>query len=139
MSLKINSLKKDGNALKEYLLLEATENINLSDYAIVDRTFDADGNVSNLFKHFFRFPPIMLNKGEQVLLFTGKGINGKGLRRGSGILVHSIYWGSDAPVWNDANTESVEVLKVATVTKQLTGNSASKKKLSIKRPSKPSE
>ncbi|MBN8876745.1 MAG: hypothetical protein J0I32_04310 [Sphingobacteriales bacterium] len=126
MSLRIDNLKKDGDASEEYLLLEATENINLHDYAVVDRTFDTNGDLSNLFRHYFRFPAIHVKKGEFVSLRTGKGTYVVG-KTTNGHPVHRIYWGSDAPIWNDNNIETVEVLRVATIAQTATGHPAPKK------------
>lgn len=114
MSLKINNLKKDGDTSKEYILLEATEEVNINNYAIVDRTFDKDGKASNINKHFYRFPSQIIKKGEYVSLRTGKGINKKVNIDKLGI-VHRFYWGSDAPFWNDNQIEKAELLTVKTI------------------------
>lgn len=127
MSLKINKLGKNGDASQEYLLLEATEDLNLQDYAVVDRTFDETGNVSNVFRHTYRFPAKPVKKGEFVSLRTGKGKD-ELTALNNGKPLHRFYWGSDAAVWNDAAAESVEVWKVATVSKTTTGNPAPTKK-----------
>ena len=116
MSLKISNLEKDGDASKEYILLQATDDVNISAYAIVDKTFNKDGKVSNVHKHFYRFPSQTVKKGEYVSLRTGKGKNEKVNVDKLGT-VHRFYWGSDAPFWNDRETEQAELLKVATVGK----------------------
>ena len=113
MSLKIYNLKKDGDASKEYILLEATEDVDIGNYAIVDRTFSQEGNVSNVHKHFFRFPSKSVKKGEYVALKTGKGTSNKGTLNGT--VVHIFYWGSNVAFWNDKETERAELLKVSTV------------------------
>ena len=114
MSLKICNLKKDGDSSKEYILFEATEEVNLSNYAVVDRTFDKDGQVSNIHKHFYRFPSLVIKKGEYVSLRTNKGVNTKVNTKELGV-VHRFYWGSDAPFWNDNEIEKVELLRVKIV------------------------
>jgi hypothetical protein len=48
MSLKIINLIKDGGIDKEHILLQTTENINISSYAVVDRTFNKNGNILRL-------------------------------------------------------------------------------------------
>lgn len=113
MSLKIENLIKDGDQDKEYILLIATENINISSYAIVDRTFNKDGNFSNIHKHFYRFPSKEVKKGEFVSLRTGKGKNTIG--KIGDIPVHRFFWGSDAAFWNDSEVEKAELLKVETI------------------------
>jgi len=114
MSLKISTLQKDGDASNEYILLEATEEVNISNYAIVDRTYNKDGKVSNVHRHFFRFPSQIVKKGECVSLWTGKGTPIEG-KTEQGTKVYRYYWGSDAPFWNDKEVEKAELLKVSTV------------------------
>ncbi len=113
MSLKIINLIKDGDKDKEYILLEATENVNIGSYAIVDRTFNKDGNISNVHKHFYRFPSKEVKKGEFVSLRTGKGKNT--ISKIGKVQVHRFFWGSDSAFWNDSEAEKAELLKVETI------------------------
>lgn len=113
MSLKIENLVKDGDQDKEYVLLKAIENVNIGQYAIVDRTFDKNGSPSNIHKHFYRFPSKDIKKGELVALITGKGkntVNNKGT-----MPIHMFFWGSDVAFWNDIEVEKAELLKVETI------------------------
>lgn len=112
--LKISKLNKDGEAKQEYILLKATKNVNIGEYAIVDRTYNKDGKVSNVHKHFFRFPSREVKEGEYVVLRTGKGNAFVGSTT-SGDVAYNYYWGSDAPFWNDGNIEKAELLKVTTI------------------------
>ena len=114
MSLKIDTLKKDGDAEKEYIKLKATADVDIGNYAIIDKTFNNNGSVSNVHKHFYRFPSKVIKKGEFVTLRTGKGKNIE-LITTNGVKVHRCYWGSDAAFWNDSNTEKAELLKVTTI------------------------
>ncbi|MEA1031587.1 hypothetical protein T3A99_23765 [Pseudomonas sp. N-137] len=47
MKLKILSVKEQGEASAERLMLQALEDCNLSNYAIVDNTYDSNGAPSN--------------------------------------------------------------------------------------------
>lgn len=78
MSLKIINLIKNGGKDNEHILLQATENVNISSYEVVDRTFNKNGNISNIHRHFYRFPSKDIKKGEYGSLRTGKGINNIG-------------------------------------------------------------
>lgn len=127
MSLEIININNKGTASEEYILLKAAKTINLNNYAVVDRTFDEEGNVSNIFRHFYRFPSQQVKEGEYVSLWTKKGTYQYGTTT-EGNPVHRFYWGSDAAIWNDANIESAEVLRVETVSRKSTGNPAPKKK-----------
>lgn len=44
---------KDG---KEYILFRAKKGVCLHNYAIYDTTYDKEGNKSNKWPHFYRFP-----------------------------------------------------------------------------------
>lgn len=113
MSLRINNLIKDGDADKEYILLIATADVNINNFAIVDKTFNPNGTVSNVHKHYYRFPSKDVKKGEYVSLRTGVGKDNEGTI--DKVKVHRFFWGSKAAFWNDKNTEKAELLKVSTV------------------------
>lgn len=127
MSLEIIKIEYKGDAKEEYILLKATKTINVSNYAIVDRTFDEEGNVSNIYRHFYRFPAQQVQEGEYVSLWTGKGIYNYGKLQNSTSPVHRFYWGSEAPIWNDTSVDSAELLEVKTVARKTTGHPAPKK------------
>lgn len=126
MSLEIVTIQNNGDASEEYVLLKATKAVNLNSFAVVDRTFDEDGNISNIHRHFYRFPSQLVKEGEYVSLRTSKGTYKYDKLKDDGP-VHRFYWGSEAPIWNDSNIESAEVLKVETVNKKSTGHAAKKK------------
>lgn len=54
-------------ASADYLLLNATADIDISSYPVVDRTYK-EGQVSNIHKHFYHFPSKKIRKGEYVSL-----------------------------------------------------------------------
>lgn len=113
MSFKIIKLIKDGGKDNEHILLQATENVNISSYAVVDCTFNKNGNISNIHRHFYRFPSKDIKKGEYVSLRTGKEGNTVGTL--NKIPVHRFFWGSDSAFWNDSEVEKAELLKVETI------------------------
>lgn len=113
MSLVIDNLQKDGDASKEYLLLKAIADVDISSYAVVDRTYK-NGQVSNIHKHFYHFPSKKVKKGEYVSLRTEKGKDETVQNSELGV-VHRFYWGSDASIWNDSEIEEAELLKISSV------------------------
>ena len=117
MSLKISTLNKDGDQNEEYIVLVATADVDINNYAIVDRTFTTTG-LSNVHRHFFRFPSKNIKKDEYVILKTGKGEADKYENKNNQI-IHRFYWGSDAPFWNDSQTEKAELLKIQTIDTKL--------------------
>lgn len=112
--LKIIKVQKEGTENDEYILLQAEAELNLKDYAVVDRTYGKDGKVSNIHRHFFRFTSHILKKGDHVALFTKKGIDTEGKLKDKSYC-RFVYWNFDKPVLNDSQIESIEVLKVSTV------------------------
>ena len=113
MSLKIFDLQKRGNASEEYVVFEATADVNLNRYMVVDKTFTQKGKVSNVHKHPFRFPNQLVKKGEFVVLLTTKGTPEVG-KMDSGEKAYAYYWGSDAAIWNDGG-DQVVLMKVEPV------------------------
>lgn len=114
MSLIIKNFQKHGDAKKEYVLLQATQDLNLKDYMVIDRTFDKEGKVSNIHRHPFSFPTQEVKKDQYVALMTGKGTPGLG-KTNEGHPCHYFYFNSDAPIWNDTSLDKVQVLKVQIV------------------------
>lgn len=117
--IKINKIKKEGGVKKEYVLLQATEDVNIGNYAIMDNTFDEDGRLSNIHPHFFHFPSKNVKKGDYIVLFTGNGKPYTGELEGKPL--HYYYWGSNAPIWNDDETDWGVLLYVATIDKKKAG------------------
>ena len=81
----------------ELLLFRAVEKCDLSDYIVYDRTFDENGNESNIFPHVYRFPSITLEKGEYVALRLHKGKNSKGQTKQKKVC-YNVFWGMDENV-----------------------------------------
>lgn len=113
MSLKITNIQKQGTENSEYILLKAESDLNLSDFAVVDRTYK-DGKVSNIHKHYFRFPSYSLKSGQYVALFTGKGTDKDGTTSEKHFCKY-VYWGFEKPILNDVEIESIQVLKIQVV------------------------
>lgn len=116
MSLEIVSIKNGSTPEEEYILLKAIANIMLSNYAIIDVTF-ADEKVYNIHRHFFRFPSQSVGKDEYVVLFTGKYRSIS--KEHQGRPLHTLFWKMGRCIWNDSNTDRVEVLQVKTMIQKL--------------------
>ncbi|WP_087138724.1 hypothetical protein [Brevundimonas diminuta] len=100
MNLKILSIYEKGNSSKEYVLLEVIADCNLDYYAIADTTYTGEGKISNRLRHFYWFASKAVNKGERLVLRTGKGKNDT-YKTDAGKTVHRFFWGLGSPVWND--------------------------------------
>lgn len=114
MSLKIVSIHNHGDAKEEFIQLRATADIDLGGYAVVDRTFKGE-DISNIHRHYFRFPTKMIKSGDYVVLRTSPGKPAVDKMKDGETPLYRFFWGSKTPIWNDENTEQAELLKVATV------------------------
>lgn len=110
MSLKITSVVNANKPEEEIVWLCASAKVNTKGYALVDRTFDSDGTISNEFRHIYVFPNLELNVKDWVKLHTGSGkyqaVNNKG-----GGITHFLYWNSDECVWNDKGGDTATLIK----------------------------
>lgn len=81
MSLRITKIENGKTPETDWITLRADDAINLSEYALADRTFAADGTPSNEFRHIFLFPNKKVAKGEWVRLHLRKGARSLGKER----------------------------------------------------------
>ncbi|HEX8620946.1 MAG TPA: hypothetical protein VF718_03175 [Allosphingosinicella sp.] len=105
MDVQINTIRKEGDASEEYILLDVLADCDIGEYLIADNTFTDKGNVSNKLRHVYWFPDKQVKKGELVSLRTGKGKNTT-TTNNNGIKVHRFYWNLGSPVWNDDNADA---------------------------------
>jgi hypothetical protein len=88
--------------------------MSLDGHAVVDRTFDSSGNVSNEFPHIFVFPKLIVKKGEYIKLFSGEGKYSNYQAVGK-ITVHCLYWHADSCVWNDNGGDAATFIKYSVI------------------------
>lgn len=113
MSLEILGVKNAGETNKEYLRLKVLKDCNLRNFAIADLTFDSKGKESNVYRHFFRFPPELVKEGDIIWLYTKAGNNDRVLST-TKVPIHRIFIGSDSTIWNQ-DGDKVELLQVNTI------------------------
>lgn len=113
MSIILQSVINDASPDKEFVWLKATAKTNLKGYAIVDRTFDSNENVSNEFRHIFFFPNIQVEKDDVVILCTGKGVYRKIVTKDYNF--HRFFWGSKECVWNDNGNDSASLIQYTNI------------------------
>lgn len=83
----------------EYIMFKATEDCQLHDYLIHDDTFDSEGELSNKLRHMYRFPKLLVKKGEYVVLFVKKQGKYKKATQGANQF-HFLYWGTNTNIFN---------------------------------------
>lgn len=112
MELQIIEIR-DASEKEERIFMKATEKCNLSNYLIYDETFDAEGNPSNLLPHMYRFPNVVVEKGDYVSLrtqYTKK--YSKGTLADNTTPCHYLHWGLDTNIFNN-DGDSVHLIKIA--------------------------
>ena len=114
MSLKIHSVVNASIPAEEFVRLHTTTKMNLKGYALVDRTFDTDGKVSNEFRHIYIFPDLDINPKEWVRLYTGPGKNRSG-ENDAKEKVHFLYWNAKECVWNDQGGDTATLINYTAV------------------------
>jgi len=108
---KITEINNSSEAKNEYIRLKASIGVNTKDYALVDRTFEENGNLSNEFRHIFVFPDILLKPNEEVIVCTGTGTNGKGKYKTGNEEYHRLYWGAKACIMNDKGGDRITLIR----------------------------
>ena len=116
MSLKITLIENGSIPNAERVWLQATDNINTKGYAIVDRTFDADRNISNEFRHIYILPSIDLKKNEDLIIFIGSGKNEKRKFGDTKKDYYACYWGSEHCILNDKGGDSISLIQYDFIT-----------------------
>lgn len=110
MSLKINNLDKTN----EYVLIQALEDVNIGDYALIDRIFDSEGTPSKKLHHFFHFPKQQVKKGEYIAVHTKKVTVGLGTMKDGKTPVYRFHWGLESFIWNDTG-DTATIIKFSVV------------------------
>ena len=110
MTFEITHVENGATPNEEKVWLKATAPFNTKGFAIVDRTFDESGELSNEFRHIYVFPEIALEKDQIVILRTGKGKNGIAKFTDTDEEYHRLYWGSESCVWNDNGGDTATLI-----------------------------
>lgn len=115
MSLIIVKIENGSKPDSETIWLKATDNINTKGYAIVDRTFDSDGKISNEFRHIYVLPSIDLKKNEIVIIFVGCGQYKKIKFTDVDKYYHACYWGSKHCILNNNGGDTISLIKYSVI------------------------
>jgi hypothetical protein len=107
--LRLSQPHNSNQAIEEYVLLYAHEDLNLMLYAIIDSTFDQEEEASNIFRHVFIFPNKEINKGDFIRLYSGEG--NYDIEYAGDNVIHKFYWGAGNCVWNDTG-DTIRLVKL---------------------------
>ena len=115
MSLKIESVVNGESPDAEYVRIKVLDTVNIEGYAIVDRTFDAKGNLSNEFRHIFVFPSTVVEKGDWIRLYSGKNAYKAVRNLQDTASIHKFYWGADNCVWNNNGGDRATLIRYSVI------------------------
>ncbi|WP_284462374.1 hypothetical protein [Chryseobacterium sp.] len=114
MSLIITKIVNGSKPNDEEIWLKAETKINTKGYAVVDRTFDDEGNISNEFRHIYVLPSIDLEENQKIIIFIGTGTNSK-KKFTNGKYYYACYWGSKHCILNDNGDDTITLIKYSVI------------------------
>jgi hypothetical protein len=85
----------------ERVWMEATDDLDLGNYFLIDTTYDEDGTLSNKWRHIFEFKSKWVEKGEFVCLYSKAGEDQTDFTTDTGATYHKIFWGLGERIWNN--------------------------------------
>lgn len=100
MKLQIRSIAAPGDIEKERLVLKATSDADVGDYAVLWSGISTSGGPTSGRKRAYWFPDVIVRAGDTVVLYTKKGERGK-KALDSGGTAHFFYWGNETPLWDE--------------------------------------
>lgn len=97
MKVEIRSFAEAGELTKERLILKASSDLDIGDYAVFCSGISDEGNPTSGRKRAFWFPDYAVKAGDLVVLYTKKGSQSKKAWKSN--TAHFFYWGLEAPIW----------------------------------------
>ncbi|WP_295229797.1 hypothetical protein [uncultured Chryseobacterium sp.] len=99
MKLKISEIIDHGHD-DERIILNVLEDTYISNFIILDTTYNSSGKVSNKVRHPYLFPAKKVQEGDLVILYTKEGTY-HSIDNTDGSTSYFFYWGLDSNVWNN--------------------------------------
>ena len=99
MRIEIVQITDRGIANQERLHLRAQVDATLNHYAIFVSNYISKDAISTIPQHSFWFPPMQVNAGDNIILYTGFGTQ-TSTRNLDGTTNYFFYWGLKNTVWN---------------------------------------
>lgn len=100
MDLKILGVY-DADTSNERLTLSVVNDCNISNYIVMDTTYDEDGKEKNVWRHALTLPDLEVKKGDQVKIYTRNGTSRSVLSKSGDCHLHFVYWGLNTHIWNN--------------------------------------
>ncbi|MGV3597287.1 MAG: hypothetical protein ACO1PI_05415 [Bacteroidota bacterium] len=100
MDLIITDFKDKKTLKSECIELTVVNQTKLGNFALTDQSFDSNGNISNVHRHFYKIPSeYQAFPGDKVYIYTGKGTDTWILADNKRI--YKYYMGLDECIWNN--------------------------------------
>lgn len=106
--LEIIDFKNGSTPGEEYIILKALIDVDLKNYAILDKTFDKEDDESNIYRHFHKLPNKQLNRGETIKIYSG--IKRLAKLTDKVAFDEIEYWGSEKCIWNDNSKDNATII-----------------------------
>lgn len=104
MMLNVSAIADRGDRAKERIVLKATADIDVGDFAVFRTKYRGDGLVSSRVTSIFWFPDKSIKSNDLVVLYTKGGTaTERPASSGSGATVHFFYWGKKEALWSGSN------------------------------------
>lgn len=107
--LKLFRVTNDSDPDNEIVRLKVVLPGTTSGFALVDKTFNANDEASNEFRHIFLFPAFDVAKDDIIRIYTGVGDNVTKVVGDN--TIHRLYWNSEEAVWNDKGGDKAYLIK----------------------------
>lgn len=98
MNLEIRSFADAGELSKERIVLRATTDVDVGDYAVFRSGVSSDGNPTSGRKSAYWFPNGAVKAGDSIVLYSKKGQKST-KRLEDGRTAHFFYWGKQEALW----------------------------------------
>lgn len=115
MALKLINAQNGSKPNQEWVVLKVTAPFKTKGYAVVDRTFDEEGRLSNEFRHIYILPDLNIQEEMNIYIHTGKGTDGIATYPKTGNKYYNLYWGSDTCIWNDKGGDTATLISFVVV------------------------
>ena len=108
MMLKVNAIAGRGDHAKERVVMKATVDTDVGDFALFRTRLLEDNAVSSQVTDVFWFPDKSIKTNDLVVLYTKEGTASERVVT-SGRTVHFYYWGKNDTLWSRSDYAPVLV------------------------------
>ena len=108
MILKVTAIADRGNYMKERIVMKATQDVDVGNFAMFRAGLLKDGAITSDTTDAFWFPDKSIKANDVVVLYTKKGTASERVLS-LGNTVHFYYWGKSEKLWSGSDHAPVLV------------------------------